>query len=104
MTTDVQRRADLIAWRTGDAYSAPRYGMASWLACAKLLVRAGLDDDEVEWMLRSKHMRWAADAGNAEYGRATSGMLRRYLAESSNIAGSLQAYARNQIALDGAPE
>lgn len=94
------RRVDALARKTEDAYSVSRYGAKSWHACAMLLVRAGLADDEVEWVLRSKHMRWAADAGNAEYGRATSGMLRRHLADPRSIPGDLQRYVRAQIALE----
>lgn len=69
-----------IAERTQDAYSYPRY--VSWIGCVILLSKRGLDERQIEAILRSKWMRYAAD--NAMFGDATSGDLRRWL-HSNNI-------------------
>lgn len=72
-----------IAEQTSDAYSFDRYG--SWLACATLLVRRGYSVDECEAILRSKWMRWAADASSNRYGRCSSADLARYLDKQTNL-------------------
>lgn len=71
--------AAALAERTSDAYSVPAY--ASWNACAATLLRRGFSTIESEAILRSKWMRWAADASTARYGRATSRDLDRFLDE-----------------------
>ena len=53
--------ANEIAERTSNAYSFDRYGEKEWRAIASFLLQKGIDEDMVEWVLRSKHMRWAAD-------------------------------------------
>lgn len=63
-------RIDRLTEATSDAYSFDRY--ASWRGCVALLVRRGYSDHEVEAILRSKWMRWAADGADRPYGRATS--------------------------------
>jgi hypothetical protein len=50
-----------LADKTSDAYSFSRYGMDSWTEIASLMLDQGSSEDVVEWVLRSKHMRWAAD-------------------------------------------
>lgn len=54
-----QQRARKIADACQDAYSVERY--TSWERVALELVRRGFDDQEVEALMRSKWMRWAAD-------------------------------------------
>lgn len=46
--------------RTRDAYSFNRYGEEAWMNAIRLLAPLYTEDD-VEWILRSKYMRWAAD-------------------------------------------
>jgi len=52
--------AKALAEKTKDAYSHDRYGKKSWLAQTKFLLTK-FTEEQVEWILRSKHMRWAAD-------------------------------------------
>lgn len=59
-----------VAEKTQDAYSVDRY--TSWAAVAQLLLDRGYDDKQVEAILRSKWTRWAADASDKPYGKATS--------------------------------
>ena len=46
--------------RTQDAYSFDRYGAEAWMNAIRLLIEF-YTEEEVEWILRSKYMRWAAD-------------------------------------------
>ena len=46
--------------RTRDAYSFDRYGERAWMNAIRLLAPS-CTEEEVEWILRSKYMRWAAD-------------------------------------------
>jgi hypothetical protein len=70
---------DRLAERTLDAYSADRY--RSWRACAAILLRRGMTEREAEAVLRSKHMRWAADEASISSRRVSSAALERYLAK-----------------------
>lgn len=47
--------------RTRDAYSFDRYGATAWANAIRLLDAEGYTEDEIEWILCSKYMRWAAD-------------------------------------------
>jgi hypothetical protein len=69
--------AERVANRTQDAYSVDRY--RSWLACAKLLHGRGYTEREIETIMRSKIMRWAADWSSKPHGRATAADLASYL-------------------------
>ena len=69
-----------IAERTSNAYSFPNYGMTAWRMCTRYLLARGLDSEQVEAFLRSKHMRWAADEAGNRYGHASSVGLRTYIA------------------------
>lgn len=46
--------------RTRNAYSFSRYGAVAWMNAIRLLAPS-CTEEEVEWILRSKYMRWAAD-------------------------------------------
>lgn len=74
-----RQERDDVATRTEDAYSFDRY--KSWSACAIVLQNLGYNSLETEAILRSKHMRWAADCSNKPYGKATSSDLLRYIKE-----------------------
>ena len=58
---EMSKKPAQIAFETRDAYSASRYGNREWVNCAAYLQGLGLTDDDVETVLRSKVMRWAAD-------------------------------------------
>lgn len=66
--------AQRMSERTQDAYSHDRY-QGEWGACVALLLARGFTEEQTEAILRSKHMRWAAD----EAGEATAGALSRYI-------------------------
>lgn len=53
-------QAKALAEKTKDAYSFDRYGAKSWLANIKFLLTK-FTEEQVEWIMRSKHARWAAD-------------------------------------------
>jgi len=72
-----------IARRTEDAHSHDRYGPTSWRMCVRFLLIRGLDGDQAEAFLRSKHMRWAAD----EHGSASGRALRKYVIERDHLRG-----------------
>ena len=46
---------------TADAYSRDRYTDAGWRGSIQKMARAGYSSRQIEAVLRSKHMRWAAD-------------------------------------------
>jgi hypothetical protein len=69
--------ARTVAAACEDAYSFDRY--RSWPAVSEAFLKAGLDPLQAEAMMRSKHTRWAADASNRAYGRATSTDITKYI-------------------------
>jgi hypothetical protein len=69
-----------IADKTHDAYSFARY--RRWEDVVAMLADRGLTATEIEWVLRSKAMRWAADEVNGAL--ATAGDLKRYLDNPRN--------------------
>jgi hypothetical protein len=58
------KKPEQITYETLDSYSANRYGNREWVNCAAYLQGLGLSDADVETVLRSKVMRWAADDCN----------------------------------------
>lgn len=50
-----------IAERTKDAFSYSDYADGHWLMCADHMHAHGLELDDIELVLRSKWMRWAAE-------------------------------------------
>lgn len=92
----VGEEAKLIAEITNDAWSAGNYPSGQWAKCAQELLDRGLDADEAEAFLRSKHMRWCYD--NAEDPcHATVIDFREYLDSGRNIRQSLKAEAREMM-------
>jgi hypothetical protein len=67
--------ADKIAARTHDAYSRPRFSDAGWLGVVQALLDQGATAAEAEWVLNSKHMRWAADSASRNYGATLKDFL-----------------------------
>ena len=78
-----------------DAYSATRYGLTEWREASRLLKARGFKPDEIRWVLRSKWMRWAADAANASEGFARAEDLAAFLDNPRNKA--TQASVRREI-------
>ena len=57
-----------IANKTRDAYSFHRYGENAWFKVARFLIAEGYTLEAVNEILRSKHMRWAADHSSGQKG------------------------------------
>lgn len=72
-------QATQVASQSEDAYSFDRYAHGEWAKAARLLASRGLNAAEVEWFLRSKHMRWAADESGGSDGAVTAEVLPAYL-------------------------
>ena len=70
-------RAQVLARDTGNAYSTFRY--RNWPAVAEALLDRGLTEQEAEAVLRSKWMRWAADASPARYGNVPVKAILQFL-------------------------
>ena len=64
---------------TQDAYSFSNYVLEEWLKCIKLLQEMSLSDEEIEGFLRSKHMRWAADNSDKDYGQNDLSTMSEYI-------------------------
>ncbi len=58
---DIKSRIAALVTKTADAYSFDRYGVQEWRRATRLLIDRGLDDRQIEAILRSKWTRWAAD-------------------------------------------
>ena len=54
-------KATELADATSDAYKFDSFGRDEWLKCIVFLYSKGLDPSQVEYILRSKHMRWSED-------------------------------------------
>jgi len=61
-----------------DAYSTDNYN-GNWIPCIKMLRKRGYNDQEVEAIIRSKWIRWAADGSGKRYGHVNSADLARFL-------------------------
>ncbi len=70
-----------MAEATADAYSSDRF--TSWVQCSRLLLQRGATAIEAEAILRSKWMRWAADAWTGK-GTPTSRALSDFLKTTNN--------------------
>lgn len=86
-TRVTQEQISALAKRTEDAFSFERY--ASWSAIVTALLRRGYTEAQVESILRSKIMRWAADHRSARYGRATANDLLRFIDRCTDEVPSL---------------
>jgi len=72
-------KAQALADRTVDAYSAPRFAPGEWLTAAGMLLGRGFDERQAEAILKSKWTRWAGDEANHGHGEVTADDLRRFL-------------------------
>ena len=68
------------------------YSEASYRAVARFLLKQGFSPAQTEWIMDSKHMRWAYDADDGR--TATSGTFRRYYAKA-------EATIRRDLAAEG---
>ena len=59
-------KASDLAGRTTDAYMYDIYKRSEWTKCIVFLMDQGLDEDQIDWIVRSKHMRWADDVEDGE--------------------------------------
>jgi hypothetical protein len=96
MKTNTPLAATLVL-ATQDAYSKSRYTDAAWLRITKQLLQDGLTEAEVEWILRSKHMRWAADAANRDHS-VTANDFAHYLVNYRGGLAAILAEARKEQA------
>jgi len=55
------QEVDNMMVKTSEAYSFSRYGAGAWRKSIENLFELGYNKKEVEWILNSKLMRWAAD-------------------------------------------
>ena len=81
--TDIANRAALAA---EDSYSRDRYADVAWRKIAKALIVAGASEAEATWILKSKHMRWAADQANKRTG-CTALDFSNYAAKQKRVVG-----------------
>lgn len=65
-TKRLNDEAKVLFVETQDAYSFDRYGEKSWMANIKFLLTK-FTSEQVVWILRSKHMRWAADFNETRF-------------------------------------
>ena len=70
-------QAKALAEKTKDAHSCERYGKTSWLANIKFLLTK-FTEEQVEWIMRSKHARWAADNAEGDYGQIPNNTMALY--------------------------
>jgi hypothetical protein len=70
-------KATAIANATTDAYSFDRYGLTEWRKAARMMAARGFSERQIAVVLRSKWMRWAADAASKAK-NATAADLERY--------------------------
>ena len=75
----ITQKAQAVADRTLGAYSVDRY--RNWRGVAQALLNYGLTERQAESVMRSKWMRWAADADDsgARYGHHTSAAIVAFL-------------------------
>ena len=71
---------------TVDANSRDRYN--SWDACITALLGRGYSEKETAAILLSKVARWAADGSDAQYGKATSKDILRFIDNPRNRVGA----------------
>src|SRR5690349_20283787 len=94
--------AKRIAENTVEAYSRGRYTDAGWKRIAQALLDAGATAAEAEWVLNSKHMRWAADDANRSHSATAADFLayanKRKGKEGTGLAGLVLA-ARKELGL-----
>lgn len=70
---------DELEERTTYSYSYDRYSPTGWRGCILLLREKGLSDLEVEAVLGSQHMIFAADMSELPWGSNGRATLERYL-------------------------
>lgn len=79
--------------RTIDAYSFNRYGRKNWELAIRRLLRIGFSEREIEAILLSKWMRWAADGVSDQYGDVKSGAIIEYINDQTRRYGRMKVSA-----------
>lgn len=69
---------------TAGAYSRERYTDYGWLCIARRLLAEGASEAEAEWIMKSQHMRRAADAANKGDQETTVADFARYVVTSQD--------------------
>ena len=69
-----------IVDKTRTAYSFDRYGSEEWAKCVLFLHAQNYSLKAIEYILRSKHMRWASD----QFGATKSGFIMYYIGVGNN--------------------
>lgn len=87
--------AKQIAENTADSYSRSRFTDAGWRRIAQVLLDAGATAAEAEWVLNSKHTRWAADVTGKNHGVTAVDFL-DYVNRAYGNVGKLVLAAREE--------
>lgn len=92
--TDVFKvvKATGLAAKTTGAYMYSIYGHKDWVQCIVFMMDIGIHEDLIEWILRSKHMRWA-DGDSMEDGYGIDSFKEYWRANRNNV----QDDARNTL-------
>lgn len=91
MSKALSSRANIIAEKTGGAYSHARYGQTSWLANIAFLLTK-FTPEQVEWIMTSKHARWAADSSEKPSGKVPLNTMEKWYS-----AGNLDAEKNTEM-------
>lgn len=82
-----------IIQRSLGAYSFDRYGKRLWKASIKFLLDEGYDEASIQWILLSKHMRWAADSCEEDANKIPLRGIKKYFIKNREyIQRSLKEY------------
>ncbi len=94
---DNQKNVAEFADELSDAYSTDRY-KNGWGSCIKMMRKRGLNDQQIEAIIRSKWTRWAGDASDNAYGQINSADLARFL--DSETMASIESLTRESFGAD----
>lgn len=82
-----------VALLTSDAYSFNRYGIKKWMKAIEYLDSEGFSLSQIDYVLRSKLMRWAADSCceiNSRGGEKLNGLeIKKYFEKYPNEKNSI---------------
>ena len=96
-TTLATATTQVVAAAEG-AYSQDRYTAFAWTRIARFLLHEGATQAEAEWVLRSKHMRWASDNANRSSHTTYVDFLKYLAAPRVGGVEALLADARKDLA------
>ncbi len=84
-------KAGEIRGRTINAYMYKTYGQDEWVKCILFLYDKGFTANQIEEILRSKHMRWAND-NEREWETASETFINYYSCNSNGIKGDIEKW------------